>query len=142
MASMIVDGVATTLAWVDPMTWAFNGDIDVSPTKAHRQLILSESPFMLLDGTSLRFKRVGKNGPILLAKASNATLTIVTAEGKISAKAEYIHFSSTSEEILLVGCRNVASGAQRYAAEVWSSAQMTFNWRKNRLSCANKITMN
>ncbi len=79
---------------------------------------------MLLDGSNRNFKCSVKNG---LLTSANATK---------------IHYDSTSVEILLIGCRSVASGAQRYAAEVWSSAQMTFNWHKNRLSCANKITMN
>jgi hypothetical protein len=138
-ASLIVDGVATALTWVDPVTWVFHDVGVMETTKPHRQLILSESPFMALDGTSLRFKRSGKNGPILLAKAEHATLTIITAEGKISASARQIHFSGSSNEIVLEGWPKVTSGAMHYSPDILRTTPMTLNWRTRRVSCASAV---
>ncbi len=137
-ASALVDGVATALVLADPITWLSGFSMDDGPTKAHRQLVLSESPLVLLESVDLRYTRGGKNGPILLAKARHASLTIVTPDGKISARATHIHFSSGSQEILLEGSPSVESAGHRYTPKERND-QMTLNWVKRSVSCAGDV---
>lgn len=138
-ASGLVDGVATTLALADPITWASGFSGDMLPARPSRHLVLSETPFVLLEGRDLRLTRAGKNGPILLAKATYATVTIITPDGKTTANATHIHFDSTTNEIVLEGSwSSVESGGQRYSPKN-KDELMTLNWSKRRVSCSGTV---
>lgn len=138
-ASGLVDGVATTLALADPITWASGLSSDMLPARPSRHLILSEMPYVLLEGDNLRLTRVGENGPILLAKATYATVTIITPDGKTTARATHIHYDSTTNEIVLEGfLPSVESGGQRYSPKNKDDL-MTLNWSKRRVSCSGAV---
>lgn len=137
-ASAAVDGLTYTLIWADPFTWATKNSIGMEPTKPGRQLILCESPFVLLEGDSIRFKRSGKDGPILLAHATGATVTVITPDGTFAARANDIHFRGPSEEVLLERPYFVRSGGQNLMPSN-NDSLMKLNFIKRRVSCSGAV---
>ncbi len=155
-ASALVDGVSQTLNWVDPFTLATSNSLGVGPTRPERRLILCESPFVMLEGKDLRFIRDGNNGPIRLAKAKEGTVTIITPEGKVSAKAGFIHYRGPSQEVVLeqqavvqlwtLGGRSVLKqpiaihNGQQNIHPSKPESMMTLNFVRRRVSCNGSVT--
>jgi hypothetical protein len=110
-ASALVDGVTETLIWVDPVTLMFRNSLEMKSTKPERQLVICESPFVVLRGQDIRYTRDGKTGPVRLAKAKNATVMIITPEGSFSGNAESIHFRGPSQEIVLENAYGLRRGS-------------------------------
>jgi hypothetical protein len=138
-ASAAVDGLTYTLTWVDPFTWATKNSMDMGPTKPRRQLVLCESPFVLLEGSSIRFKRSGKNGPVVLAHAKGAYVTVITPDGTFTASAQDIHYRGPSEEVLLEHTNRVQSGNQ-YLGYSKDNILMKLNFIKRSVTCSGAVT--
>jgi hypothetical protein len=100
-ASAVVDGLTYTLTWVDPFTWISNDSWRMKPSTPQRQLILREAPFVLLQADDIRYTRDGKGGPVRLARARNATLTIITPAGSYRILAAAVHYRGPADEVLL-----------------------------------------
>ncbi|MFN0079689.1 MAG: hypothetical protein ACKVY0_24765 [Prosthecobacter sp.] len=137
-ASAVVDGLTYTLTWVDPFTWVSQNSMGMEPTKPRRQLVLCESPFVLLEGNSIRFTRSGKNGPVLLARATGATVTVITPDGTFTARAQDIHFRGPSQEVLLEQPYSVHSGRQflRFPKD---GSLVKLNFVKRSVSCSGTV---
>lgn len=140
-ASALVDGVSQSLNWVDPFTLATGNSLGVEPTKPKRRLILCESPFVMLEGEDVRFTREGKNGPVRLAKASNARVTVITPAGSYSANAAYIHYRSAAQQVVLEHSHGVHSG-QQSVRPTQPESLMTLNFVKHRVSCSGETEAN
>ncbi len=138
-ASAAVDGLTYTLTWVDPFTWVSKNSMGMEPTKPNRQLILCESPFVLLESESIRFKRSGKNGPILLAHATGATVTVITPDGTFTARAQDIYYRGPSDEVLMERPYYVRSGDQ-YLRPSKDNSLMKLNFKKRSVSCSSAVT--
>lgn len=137
-ASAVVDGLSYTLTWIDPFTWVSQNSMGMEPTKPRRQLILCESPFVLLEGNSIRFTRSDKNGPVLLAHATGAKVTVITPDGSYFARAENIHFRSSSQEVLLERPFVIYTGPQSLAPEK-SGSLMKLNFARRFVSCSGAV---
>ncbi len=138
-ASAAVDGLTYTLTWADPFTWATKNSMDMGPTKPHRQLILCESTYVLLEGDSIRYTRSGKNGPVLLAHATGATVTVITPDGAYMAGAKDIYFRAPAEEVLLERPYYVRS-AQQYLTPSKDDSLMKLNFKNRSVSCSGALT--
>ncbi|MCE9518983.1 MAG: hypothetical protein K8R87_05395 [Verrucomicrobia bacterium] len=137
-ASAVVDGLTYTLTWVDPFTWVTNNDLGMEPTKPSRRLILCESPFVLLVGNSIRFKRSETNGPILLAHATGASVTVITPDGTFTASARDIYYRGPSDEVVLDRPYSVQSGSQNLSPTKNDSI-MKLNFKKRSVSCSGAV---
>jgi len=137
-ASALVDGMTYTLTWVDPFTWVSRNSLGIEPTKPLRQLILCESPFVVIEGQYIRFTREGNNGPVRLAKATNAKLTVITPEGSYFARAQNIHFRGPSQEVLLENPYTVVTGTQS-VERVNPDSLMKLNFLKHQVSCSGAV---
>ena len=134
-ASAVVDGLTYTLTWVDPFTWVSQNDMGMKPTKPRRQLVLCESPYVLFEGNSIRFTRSGKNGLVLLARATGATVTVITPDGTFTARAQEIHFRGPSQVVLLEQPYSIHSGPQ-YLRFPKVSSLVKLNFVKRSVSCS------
>lgn len=140
-ASAIVDGVTETLVWVDPFTWLSRNSLELRASKARRQLVLCESPFVMLEAKDIRFTRDGKDGPVRLAKATEGTMIIITPEGRFTARAGYIHFRGPSQEVLLELPTGVGSDKRYfYPAGTKPGVLMKVNFVKRTVSCNGPVT--
>lgn len=137
-ASVLVDGVAQTLNWVDPFTLISGNSMGVEPTKPKRRLILCESPFVMLEGPDIRFTRATKGGGVLLAKARNAKVTVITPAGSYSASAQRIHFRAPASEIVLEGAYPIHSDLQTIAPAKRDSL-MSLNFVQHSVACSAAI---
>lgn len=137
-ASAAVDGLTHTLNWVDPFTWVTGNSMGVEPTKPRRRLVLCESPYVLLEGDSIRFKRSGKNGPVLLAHATHAAVTVITSEGPVTAKAKNIHYRGPSLEVLLDHPYVVSSGSENLMPTK-NNSFMKLNFKMGTVSCSGAV---
>ena len=137
-ASAVVDGLTYTLTWIDPFTWVSQNSMGMEPTKPRRQLVLCESPFVLLEGNSIRFTRSGKNGPVLLAHATDARVTVITPDGTFTAQAQDIHFRGPSQEVLLEHPYSIHAGSQNLRP-VKTDTLMKLNFMKRSVSCSGII---
>lgn len=137
-ASAVVDGLSYTLTWIDPFTWVSQNSMGMEPTKTRRQLTLCESPFVLLEGNSIRFTRSDKNGPVLLAHATGAKVTVITPDGSYFARAENIHFHSSSQEVLLERPFVIYTGPQSLVPEK-SGSLMKLNFARRFVSCSGVV---
>ena len=97
----------------------------MSATKPSRQLVLCESPFVVLEGQDIRFTRDGKNGPVRIAKAKESTVTVITPDGSFSARATCVHFRGPSQEVLLEHLYNVRSGEQQMFSKAKDFGNLT-----------------
>lgn len=138
-ASSVVDGLTYTLTWIDPFTWVSQNSMGMEPTKPRRQLVLCESPFVLLEGNSIRFTRSGKNGPVMLARATGARVTIITPYGTFTAQAQDIQFRGPSQEVLLEQPYSVHSGPQHLRFPKVGSL-VKLNFVKRSVSCSETVT--
>jgi hypothetical protein len=100
-ASALVDGVTYTLTWADPFTWVSGNTLGMEPTKPRRRLVVSESPFVMIEAHEIRYVSERKTGNVRLAKASNAKVTVITPDGAFTAHAGNIHYRGPSQEMLL-----------------------------------------
>lgn len=137
-ASALVDGVTYTLTWVDPFTWVSGNSLGMEPTKPDRRLVLSESPFVMIEAGDIRFVPEGKTGGVRLAKASNAKVTVITPEGSFFARAKQIHYRGPSQEVLLEKPWGVYSGTQNLSPAKPGSL-MRLNFVKRSVSSAGQI---
>jgi len=137
-ASALVDGVTYTLTWVDPFTWISGNTLDMEPTKPKRRLVLCESPFVMIEAEDIRFVPEGKTGGVRLAKASNATVTVITPEGSFFARAQHIHYRGPSQEVLLEQPWGVYSGTQNLVPAKPGST-MRLNFVKRGVSSAGGV---
>ncbi|WP_395750059.1 hypothetical protein [Prosthecobacter sp.] len=108
----VTEGVSDTLAMIDPLTWIAGDATDRGVGKSRRQLVLCESPYVVLQAREIRFVREGKNGPVRLVKARDAVITIITAAGSYSASAGFIHYRGPSQEVILETACTLKSGTQ------------------------------
>ncbi|MBB5030869.1 hypothetical protein [Prosthecobacter vanneervenii] len=112
-ASAVVDGLTSTLTWVDPATWLFYDTLDTKPSTPKRRLILREKPFVMIEGDDLRYTSEGKNGPVRLARARKARLTVITPDGTCRINASAIHYRGpAADEVLLEGMDSVNTRTQ------------------------------
>ena len=135
-ASALVDGVTETLIWIDPFTWATKNDMNMEATRPKRQLVLCEAPFVVLQGDDIRYTREGKNGPVRLAKAKNARVTIITPDGRSSASAGFIHYRGPSQEVVLEKDQSLQTRSQYLRP--WKSKQgmlMKLDFVNRTVSC-------
>ncbi len=111
--SAVVDGLTSTLSWVDPFTWIMNDSWRMKPSTPQRRLILRETPFVMLEGDDLRYTCEGKNGPVHLARARKARLTVITPDGTCRINASAIHYRGpAADEVLLEGMDSVYTRTQ------------------------------
>ncbi|MBB5030870.1 hypothetical protein [Prosthecobacter vanneervenii] len=134
-ASALVDGVAGVFLAIDPLGWS-DEDIKLDMNQfRRRQLVLCESPYVVLQGTDLRFTRDGKKGPVRLAKAKYAVVSVITEEGSYSAAAKVIHYRGPSEELILETPYRLFSGYKnRLKLPVPAGTKITLNYVKRTLS--------
>lgn len=137
-ASAIVDGMSGTLRLIDPTTWMSDMPKENGANKMRRQLVLSESPYVLLQGDRLRFARAGNDGAIILAKAAYASVTVITPDGKFSASANQIHYRSAPQEFLLEGRPRVYSRGQSLAPDKEDDL-MTLDIVNCRITCSSTV---
>lgn len=137
-ASAVVDGLTYTLTWIDPFTWVSQNSMGMEPTKPRRRLVLSETPFVMLEGQDIRFIRDGKNRSVRLAKGTNARVTVITPDGTFIAHAQDIHFRGPSQEVLLEQPYSLYSGGQ-YLRPLKADALMKLNFIKRSVSCNGAI---
>ncbi len=137
-ASAVVDGLTYTLTWIDPFTLATKNSMGMAPTKPLRHLILCESPFVLLEAESIRFTRSGKDGPILLARATGGTVTVITPDGSYMARAQDIYYRGPSDDVLLVNPYFVRTGDQ-FISPVKDDLLMKLNFKMRTVSCNGAI---
>ncbi len=137
-ASALVDGLTYTLTWVDPFTWVSQNSMGMEPTKPKRRLILCESPFVMLEGETIRYTRDGKTGAVQLAKATDAKVTVITPDGSCFAGARTIHFRAPSSEVLLEQPFSIYTGLQSIRP-IKSGSLMKLNFLQRSVSCVGKV---
>lgn len=134
-ASALVDGVSGTLQAIDPMSWGSDGIKADGGQDRRRQLVLCESPYVVLQGKELRLTRDGKKGPVRLAKAKDAVVSVITEDGSYSAAARVIHYRGPSEELILETPYRLFSGYKnRLKLPVPAGTKITLNYVKRTLS--------
>jgi hypothetical protein len=107
--------LAALIAITDAGTFAM---MDTEPTfstvdqELRKQLIISESPFILLQGRELPFSVATAGKPAVARARYSAKLSWIGPEGLCFALANRIHFRAGSDEIILEGMPGVASGGQ------------------------------
>ena len=138
-ASAVVDGLTYTLSWVDPFTWISNDSWRIKPSTPQRQLILREAPFVLLQGDEIRYIREGKDGPVRLAKAKNATLRIITPDGSYRIHAAAVHYHGPADEVLLEQPGGIYRSTQTLGPRNHDS-WIRLNFVKRTVSCSGKLT--
>ena len=110
----VTKGLADLLAMSDVMTLELTNSTRVSGggSAPRQQVVLSESPYVILQGEQLRCTQENP-GQVRLALASTrAKLTVITPEGSYFALANRIHFRHGSSEIILEGNPMIQSGHQ------------------------------
>ncbi|WP_395736223.1 hypothetical protein [Prosthecobacter sp.] len=138
-ASAAVDGLTYTLAWVDPVTWVVDDPWRVKPSTPRRQLVLCQSPYVVLQAQSLRFTREGKTGPVRLAKAKRALVTVITPGGSYSIWATEIHYRSPSQEMLLVGTGQIFTPQMKVIEPAKVDSSVKLNFVKHTLAFDGKL---
>ncbi len=145
-ASAVVDGLTYTLAWVDPVTWIVDDSWRMKPSTPRRRLVLRESPFVLVESNEIRYTREGKDGPVRLARAQNAWITVISPAGSYEFHAESVHYRAPADELLLKPAhrfqiqRKEMFGTQ--SLEPAAGGQVTWmklDFVKGILSCAGKV---
>ncbi len=120
-ANDIIAFISTLAAISDAVTYGFlSSSSDFQPSEPpnaiedqRRQLVLCESPFVLLQGAEVVFMRQarGKWPALALATRQNK-VTMITPDGTFFALANRIHFRASSPEVILEGNPTVQSGQQ------------------------------
>lgn len=140
-ASAIVDGITETLIWVDPFTWVSQNSMGMSATRPLRQLVICESPFVMLEGQDICYYRHGKSLQIADAKVTNGTVTVITPEGRFSGRAGCIHYRGPSNQVLLEQPYGISSDKQRfYPAKMKSGVLMKLDFVKRIVTCNGPVT--
>lgn len=112
----VTDGLAAALAASDGLTSIAlgSGAPPDSYRDLRRQLVLCESPYVVLMANEIQFVPADAVGGIpKLARASGAArVMVVTSEGSFFGLASQIHFRGPSTEVILAGNPTVQSGYQ------------------------------
>lgn len=138
-ASAVADGLTYTLAWVDPVTWIVDDSLRMKPSTPQRQLILRESPFVMLQADEIRYTREGKDGPVRLARAKNARVTIITPDGSYRIFASSIHYRGTAaDEVLLEKPESIRTATQTLGPKK-RDEWMRLNFVKRTVTCSGKV---
>ena len=144
-AGSFVGTISTLLAITDASTRSLlegdgdgdTGILDDMPGRAEdnrRQLVLSEFPFVLLQGEELRYVADGKDPWPKLARAdTQAKVTVITKDGTFIGLARRIHFRSSSTEVILEGDPTVQSG-QQHLKGARTDAVMRLDFKKRRVT--------
>ncbi len=77
-----------------------------------REIVLSQSPYVLLQATEIVYARSGTQPPHLVRATGGARVTVITPEGTFLALANRIHLRGSGAELLLEGNPTVQSGHQ------------------------------
>jgi len=139
-ASLLVDGLTWSLELIDPVTWMFWNTEYVrnGPSKALPMLVISESPFVLLHGETIRVVRDPVTKRILNVRATRAGVTIITPEGKVEATAAHIHYRSPSTRLLLEGSPTVIQHERRLRPEKYDQLLM-LDFAKNEVQASGAL---
>ncbi len=137
--SAAVDGLTYTLAWVDPVTWVLEDGWRVSPSTPRRQLVICQSPYVVLQAQNLRFTREGKDGPVKLAKARNALVRVIAPGGSYSIWATEIHYRGPAQEMLLVGTGQIFTPQMKVIEPAERDAWVKLNFVKHVLAFDGKM---
>ncbi len=99
-----------------------------------RQLVISEFPFVLLQGDELLY--LGKENeawPSLARASVHAKVTVITPDGTFIGIARRIHFHSSSTEVILEGDPTVQSG-QQHLKGARTGAVIRLDFKKRRVT--------
>ncbi|WP_395745335.1 hypothetical protein [Prosthecobacter sp.] len=135
-ASAIVDGLTNTLSWADPFTWIMNDPWRVKPSTPQRRLILRETPFVMLQGDDIRYTRGEKDGPVLLAKAKNAWITVITPDGSYRMSASAIHYRGPGADAVLLEPARIFITDVQLTGPKSRDEGAVLNFVKRTLSCS------
>ncbi|WP_395750060.1 hypothetical protein [Prosthecobacter sp.] len=145
-ASAAVDGLASTLAWVDPVTWILPDEWRQKPSTPYRRLVLRGSPFVMMEADEIRYTSEGKDGPVLLARATNAWVSVITPAGSYSFHADSVHYRAPTDELLLragewfqIQHHQLGSSQTLMPLAGGQALWMRLYFAKNILSCAGKV---
>lgn len=139
-AAQATEALAGLFAITDAASLGFldiNAPIEFSSMDPRRQLILSESPFLLLEGEDLRFSKDSAGRPAIARAGRRAKLSWIGPEGLCFALANRIHFRSGAGEIILEGMPAVASAGQY----VRGDSLMSLNVRTRSVRVAGKVSI-
>jgi hypothetical protein len=119
-----MNSVAKMLALSDLTTQLVagaNSNTPLSPWpskhKKRREILLSTSPYALLQAAEIAYSTREGQPPKLLRASGGAKLTVITPEGMFFALASRIHLRGDGAELLLEGNPTVQSGQQHIKAE-------------------------
>lgn len=129
-----MNSVATLLALSDLTTQLVAGADSNTPLspwpskhKKRREILLSNSPYALLQAAEIVYSSNGSQPPKLLRASGGAKLTVITSDGTFFALANRIHLRGEGAEVVLEGNPTVQSGQQHIKAEK-PTALMTLNY--------------
>lgn len=135
IASLLVISDALTVSFLEKDNSGGFDLPDLFPSAGRdrrRQLVLCQSPFVLLQGDSLRYVDSGNRLQLAVALA-DCKVTVISPAGTFSGIAQRIHYRAGSSEVILQGNPTVMSGDQ-FIKGTRQDAMMRLDFQQRRVT--------